>query len=136
MLDVSIPVYNEEADLAPCVQRLHAHLATTFPYPSGSRSPTTPAPTRPPLVARGWPTSWPTSRAVRLERRAAAARCKHGLVARPTPTVLAYMDVDLSTDLNALLPLVAPLISRPLGPGHRLPAGSRHAGWCAAPSGR
>ena len=25
--------------------------------------------------------------------------------------VLAYMDVDLSTDLNALLPLVAPLLS-------------------------
>ena len=30
---------------------------------------------------------------------------------RATPTVLAYMDVDLSTDLAALLPLVAPLLS-------------------------
>ena len=33
MLDVVVPVYNEEADLGPCVRRLHAHLARTFPYP-------------------------------------------------------------------------------------------------------
>ena len=38
------------------------------------------------------------------------------------------MDVDLSTDLGALLPLVAPLISGPLRPGDRLPAGARLAG--------
>ncbi|MGH3408966.1 MAG: hypothetical protein ACRDRJ_41685 [Streptosporangiaceae bacterium] len=31
--------------------------------------------------------------------------------APPTSEVLAYMDVDLSTDLNAPLPLVAPLLS-------------------------
>jgi putative flippase GtrA len=41
--------------------------------------------------------------------------------------VLAYMDVDLSTDLNALLPLVAPLISghSDLAIGSRLAGGSR-----------
>src|SRR6185369_16434865 len=33
VLDVVIPVYNEEADLGPCVRRLHAHLAESFPYP-------------------------------------------------------------------------------------------------------
>ena len=32
MLDVVIPVYNEETDLAPCIRRLHAYLAATFPY--------------------------------------------------------------------------------------------------------
>src|SRR5262249_19738100 len=32
MLDVVIPVYNEEADLERCVRRLHDHLARTFPY--------------------------------------------------------------------------------------------------------
>jgi putative flippase GtrA len=42
-------------------------------------------------------------------------------------TVLVYMDVDLSTDLNALLPLVAPLISghSDLAIGTRLRHGSR-----------
>ena len=41
--------------------------------------------------------------------------------------VLAYMDVDLSTDLNALLPLVAPLLSghSDLAIGTRLARGSR-----------
>src|SRR6202042_1696675 len=41
--------------------------------------------------------------------------------------VLAYMDVDLSTDLNALLPLVAPLLSghSDLAIGSRLARSSR-----------
>ncbi len=41
--------------------------------------------------------------------------------------VLAYMDVDLSTDLAALLPLVAPLLSghSDLAIGTRLARGSR-----------
>ena len=31
VLDVVVPVFNEEVDLGPCVRRLHAHLAT-HPY--------------------------------------------------------------------------------------------------------
>ena len=42
--------------------------------------------------------------------RAAAARCAR-LDGAATRASLAYMDVDLSTDLRALLPLVAPLLS-------------------------
>lgn len=33
VLEVVVPVHNEEHDLEPCVRRLHAHLAETFPYP-------------------------------------------------------------------------------------------------------
>ncbi|MEU5675385.1 glycosyltransferase, partial [Micromonospora sp. NPDC047753] len=33
VLDVVIPVHNEEVDLGPCVRRLHAHLSAHFPYP-------------------------------------------------------------------------------------------------------
>jgi len=33
VLDVVVPVYNEEVNLEPGVRRLHAHLAATFPYP-------------------------------------------------------------------------------------------------------
>ncbi len=32
VLDVVVPVYNEEPDLEPCVRRLHAHLTGHFPY--------------------------------------------------------------------------------------------------------
>ncbi len=49
-----------------------------------------------------------------------------------TADVVAYMDVDLSTDLDALLPLVAPVISRhsDVAIGSRLSAGARvRRGW-------
>ena len=32
VLDVVVPVFNEETDLPGCVRRLHTHLATAFPY--------------------------------------------------------------------------------------------------------
>jgi glycosyltransferase involved in cell wall biosynthesis len=32
VLDVVVPVYNEENDLAPCVRKLHAHLTQRFPH--------------------------------------------------------------------------------------------------------
>jgi hypothetical protein len=32
VLDVVVPVYNEEVDPEPCVRRLHAYLTASFPY--------------------------------------------------------------------------------------------------------
>ncbi|ODA72751.1 Glycosyl transferase family 2 [Streptomyces sp. AVP053U2] len=32
VLDLVVPVHNEEKDLERCVRRLHAHLVETFPY--------------------------------------------------------------------------------------------------------
>src|SRR6266545_3850096 len=34
VLDIVIPVYNEERDLPGCVRRLHHYLAAEVPYPS------------------------------------------------------------------------------------------------------
>ena len=33
VVDVVVPVYNEEKDIERSVRRLHAHLTATFPYP-------------------------------------------------------------------------------------------------------
>ena len=33
VLDIVVPVYDEEVTLAACVHRLHAHLTATYPYP-------------------------------------------------------------------------------------------------------
>ena len=33
VLDVAVPVHDEEAGLEPCVRRLLAHLRASFPYP-------------------------------------------------------------------------------------------------------
>src|SRR5690349_4870960 len=34
VLDVVVPVYNEEADVAPSIHRLHHYLQHDFPFPS------------------------------------------------------------------------------------------------------
>ncbi len=68
----------------------------------------------------------PPVRAVRMERPG-RGRALRAIWSRSEAEVLAYMDVDLSTDLNALLPLVAPLLSghSDLAIGTRLARGSR-----------
>jgi Glycosyl transferase family 2 len=65
-------------------------------------------------------------RAVRLEQPG-RGRALRAVWSQSDAEVLAYMDVDLSTDLNALLPLVAPLLSghSDLAIGTRLARGSR-----------
>jgi putative flippase GtrA len=54
-------------------------------------------------------------------------RALHAIWSASDADVLAYLDVDLSTDLNALLPLVAPLLSghSDVAIGTRLARGSR-----------
>jgi putative flippase GtrA len=65
-------------------------------------------------------------RAVHLERKGRGLALRAAWSASEAP-VVAYMDVDLSTDLDALLPLVAPLLSghSDVAIGSRLAAGSR-----------
>ncbi|NEE10137.1 glycosyltransferase, partial [Streptomyces sp. SID7499] len=126
VLDVVIPVYNEEKDLRPCVVRLNGHLARTFPYPfritvaDNASTDTTPA------VAAALAAELPGVRYARLEEKGRGRALRTVWAASDAP-VLAYMDVDLSTDLNALLPLVAPLISghSDLAIGSRLARSSR-----------
>jgi glycosyltransferase involved in cell wall biosynthesis len=126
VLDVVIPVYNEEADLERCVRRLHDHLTRTFPYRFRITIADNASTDRTPHVAAYLDDTVEEVTAVRLEQkgRGRALRTVWSLSEAP---VLAYMDVDLSTDLNALLPLVAPLISghSDLAIGSRLARGSR-----------
>ncbi|WKX70619.1 glycosyltransferase [Streptomyces sp. XD-27] len=126
VLDVVIPVHNEETDLERCVRRLHDHLVRTFPYPFRITIADNASTDRTPQVAARLDDQVAEVTAVRLEQkgRGRALRTVWSLSDAP---VLAYMDVDLSTDLNALLPLVAPLISghSDLAIGSRLSRGSR-----------
>ncbi|MET7937003.1 bifunctional glycosyltransferase family 2/GtrA family protein [Streptomyces sp. NPDC005322] len=126
VLDVVVPVYNEEADLERCVRRLHDHLARTFPYRFRITIADNASTDRTPHVAAYLDDTVEEVTAVRLEEkgRGRALRTVWSLSEAP---VLAYMDVDLSTDLNALLPLVAPLISghSDLAIGSRLARSSR-----------
>ncbi len=125
-VDVVIPVYNEERDLGPNVRRLHAYLAESFPFRSvitiadnASRDGTL-------AVAEGLAKELPGVRVLHLDAKG-RGRALRAAWLRSEATVVAYMDVDLSTDLKALLPLVAPLISghSAISIGSRLARGSR-----------
>ncbi|MFH9938508.1 glycosyltransferase [Streptomyces murinus] len=126
VLDVVIPVYNEEQDLQPCVRRLHEHLTRTFPYAFRITIADNASTDSTPLVAARLAAELPGVGVVRLEQKGRGRALRTVWSASRAP-VLAYMDVDLSTDLNALLPLVAPLISghSDLAIGSRLARSSR-----------
>ncbi|MFH9075332.1 bifunctional glycosyltransferase family 2/GtrA family protein [Streptomyces alboflavus] len=126
VLDIVIPVHNEEKDLPPSVRRLHDHLTRTFPYRFRVTIADNASTDRTPRVGAGLAARLPDVRYVRLEEKGRGRALRAVWSASDAP-VLAYMDVDLSTDLNALLPLVAPLISghSDLAIGSRLTRSSR-----------
>ncbi|WP_405554523.1 glycosyltransferase [Streptomyces sp. NBC_01171] len=126
VLDVVVPVYNEERDLRRCVLRLREHLARTFPYAFRVTIADNASTDGTPLIAAELAAHYPDVTNVRLERKGRGRALRTVWSASDAP-VLAYMDVDLSTDLNALLPLVAPLISghSDLAIGSRLSRTSR-----------
>ena len=109
-LDVVIPVYNEQTGLGPCVRRLHRYLTGSFPYPFRITIADNASVDGTPAVAAALADELPGVRSVRLERKGRGGALRT-VWAASDAAVLAYMDVDLSTDLAGLFPLVAPLLS-------------------------
>ncbi len=125
-LDVVIPVFNEQDDLAEAVRRLHHHLSALVPYSFAITIADNASIDRTPLIADELAGAYPEVRVVHLAEKGRGRALKAAWY-RSDAAVLAYMDVDLSTDLAALLPLVAPLLSghSDLAIGTRLHHGSR-----------
>jgi glycosyltransferase involved in cell wall biosynthesis/putative flippase GtrA len=126
VIDVVIPVYNEETDLAPCVRRLHAHLSESFPYPFRITVADNASTDGTLAIAHTLADELPEVAVLHLSEKGRGRALRAAWTASGAQ-VLAYMDVDLSTDLAALLPLVAPLLSghSDLSIGTRLSRGSR-----------
>jgi putative flippase GtrA len=124
-LDVVVPVYNEEADLAASVRRLLEHLET-MPWPYRVTVADNASTDGTAVIARRLAHQHEHVRVVHLAEKGRGRALKR-VWTDSDAEVLVYMDVDLSTDLNALLPLVAPLISghSDLAIGTRLRDGSR-----------
>jgi glycosyltransferase involved in cell wall biosynthesis len=126
LVDIVIPVYNEERDLGPSVRRLHEYLTSRFPFPAvitiadNASKDTTLA------VAQSLATELPRVRVLHLDAKG-RGRALRAAWLQSDAQIVTYMDVDLSTDLNALLPLVAPLVSghSDLAIGSRLARGAR-----------
>ncbi|NUS44873.1 MAG: bifunctional glycosyltransferase family 2/GtrA family protein [Mycobacteriaceae bacterium] len=110
VLDIVVPVYNEEADLPRCVRRLSEYVAEQLPLSARITIADNASTDDTAAVAERLAAEFDTVRVLHLDRKG-RGRALKAAWADSDATVVAYMDVDLSTDLNALLPLVAPLLS-------------------------
>jgi glycosyltransferase involved in cell wall biosynthesis len=110
VLDVVAPVYNERAALTASVQRLHRYLADSLPYSARITIADNASTDDTASIAARLAEELAGVRVMRLQQKG-RGRALHAVWSTSDSPVLAYMDVDLSTDLAALEPLVAPLIS-------------------------
>ncbi len=126
VLDIVIPVYNEEAGLGACVRRLDEYLRGGFPFSARITIADNASTDDTLRIAHDLAASMPGVRVMHLDAKG-RGRALRAVWELSDAQVLAYMDVDLSTDLDALLPLVAPLVSghSDLAIGTRLDASSR-----------
>jgi glycosyltransferase involved in cell wall biosynthesis len=125
-IEIVVPVYNEERLLGASVERLHAFLSNGFPL-SWRIVVADNASTDGTLdVARRLSTELEGVEVLHLRRKGRGRALRAAWLGSPA-RVVCYMDVDLSTDLCALLPLVAPLISghSDIAIGTRLSRGAR-----------
>jgi glycosyltransferase involved in cell wall biosynthesis len=126
VVEIVVPVYNEQIGLECSIRRLHRFLSGYMPF--GWRI----------VIADNASTDATLAIASELARELACVEVLHldakgrGRALRAAwsasdADVLCYMDVDLSTDLRALLPLVAPLVSghSDVAIGTRLARGAR-----------
>ncbi len=125
-VEIVVPVYNEAAGLVASIERLHGYLAGAFPFTfritiadNASTDPTW-------SLAQQLAQRLPHVAAHHLDAKG-RGRALRETWSQSNATVLAYMDVDLSTDLAALLPLVAPLLTghSDIAIGSRLTRSSR-----------
>jgi putative flippase GtrA len=126
MVDIVLPVYNEQAALGPSVERLFDHLSKDFPFTWRITIADNASTDRTAEIAESLAVTLPHVRVVRLDAKGRGRALRTAWLTSDA-AVLAYMDIDLSTDLAALLPLVAPLVSghSDIAIGSRLAAGAR-----------
>jgi putative flippase GtrA len=109
-IELVIPVYDEEAALDASVRRLHGYLAAEFPFRVRITIADNASTDGTWTIASRLAADLADVTAVHLDVKG-RGRALHHVWERSEAKVLAYMDVDLSTDLAGLLPLVAPLLS-------------------------
>ncbi|MFC5642940.1 dolichyl-phosphate beta-glucosyltransferase [Kitasatospora cinereorecta] len=125
LVEVVVPVHNEEHTVERCVRELHAYLDETFPYDYRITIADNASLDGTWAVATRLAEEIPQVAAVHLDIKG-RGRALREVWGASDADVVAYMDVDLSTGLEAFLPLVAPLLSghSDLAIGSRLHRGS------------
>jgi putative flippase GtrA len=125
LVEIVVPVHNEQRVLEASIRRLHGYLATSFPFPYRITIADNASTDATWLLAKRLGEALPRVRAVHVAEKG-RGRALRQVWEASDADVVAYMDADLSTGLEALLPLVAPLLSghSDLAIGTRLANGS------------
>jgi putative flippase GtrA len=125
-VEIAIPVFNEEQALEQNVRKLRAFIDTSFPYPARIVIADNASEDATPHIGERLAAELDGVAYFRLPQKG-RGRALRAAWSASEADVVAYMDVDLSTGLEALLPLVAPLVSghSDLAIGTRLAPGSR-----------
>ncbi len=104
-IDIIIPVYNEEQDLPGSIATLHGYLQENLPYDwriivadNGSIDSTL-------AVAQELSQQFPKVEVLHLDQKGRGRALRRAML-EGKADIAVYMDVDLSTDLRALPPLV------------------------------
>jgi putative flippase GtrA len=124
-IEITVPVYNEEHVLAGSIERLHRYLTTSFPFEWTITIADNASTDRTLEVARELARRLVGVEVLHLDEKGRGRALRASWEASDAH-VVCYLDVDLSTGLDALLPLVAPLVSghSDLAVGSRLSSGS------------
>jgi glycosyltransferase involved in cell wall biosynthesis len=125
VVDIVIPVHNEAAVLEESVTTLERYLRLQFPFSWRITIADNASADTTWQIACVLAATIDGVRAIRLEQKG-RGRALRTAWADTDATIVAYMDVDLSTRLDAFLPLIAPLLSghSDVAIGSRLAAGS------------
>jgi putative flippase GtrA len=109
-VEIVVPVHDEERDLERSVRTLQAYLTEHFTVPWVITVADNASTDRTWAIAQQLAATLDGVRSLHLDQKG-RGRALRTAWSASVAQVVAYMDVDLSTDLDALLPLVAPLLS-------------------------
>lgn len=109
-IDIVVPVHNEQDVLAHSINRLYEYLSDGLPFSWRITIADNASTDDTPAVAGALARLMPEVRVIQIPQKG-RGRALRKAWSESDAEVVAYMDVDLSTDLAGLLPLVAPLIS-------------------------
>lgn len=109
-VDVVVPVHNEEGGLRPSVELLLDYLREEYPFRFAIVIANNASVDATPAVADALAAAHSEVTALHLDRKGRGFALRTAWLAS-SAHVVSYMDVDLSTNLESFLPLVAPLLS-------------------------
>ncbi|MDO4915176.1 glycosyltransferase [Corynebacterium sp.] len=109
-VEIVIPVYNEATSLPTSIPHLVESLSSLVPFTTMVTIADNASIDNTWIVAGELERQLPSVRRVHLDQKGRGRMLKKVWLESECD-VVAYMDVDLSTDLHALLPLLAPLVS-------------------------